>query len=297
MTASWGLTGPQFLAVYFVTYVLALALMYVVRAMVTRAETDAADERPLLDPYETAYLAGGPGRTVSAAIANLALRDQLLVSRGGTLTVAAGAEPLDEVDAAVAHGLSVTRRRKAAVKQLCKHPRIVAIGDQLRGRGLLVDGPRTTVMRACALLPCAVWIVGLIRLGHGIEHHHKVVLLGVLLVATGLSTLVLVRSFLADAAHRPSVEGQVALQGMRNRYESGSLVESTKNSGRTDAARQAQVVGVALLGFAALTDDDLRTSLTGDFGGADGGGCGSGGSCGGGGCGGGGCGGCGGCGG
>jgi hypothetical protein len=63
---------------------------------------------------------------------------------------------------------------------------------------------------------------------------------------------------------------------------------------RADALRQAQVVGVALLGFAALTDDDLRTSLIGSAGVGSGGGCGSGSSCGGGGCGGGGCGGCGG---
>ncbi|MFL0239653.1 TIGR04222 domain-containing membrane protein [Mycobacterium sp. SMC-17] len=303
MTASWGLTGPQFLGVYLVTYLLALALMYGFRAVLTRsgtAETDAPNPRPLLDPYETAYLAGGPGRTVSTAIANLALSDRLLVSRGGTLTVAAGATLIDDVDAAVADGVSATHRRKTAMKRLRKHPRIVAIGERLRARGLLLDSGSTTILRACALLPCAVWVVGVLRLINGIELHHKVLLLFVFLVATGLSTLVLVRAFLADAAHRPSAEGQLALQGMRNRYESGvALAEPAAETGRTDAARQAQVVGVALLGFVALTDDDLRTSLLGSVGVTGGGGCGSGSSCGGGGggCGGGGCGGCGGCGG
>ena len=101
MTASWGLTGPQFLGVYFVTYLLALALMYGFRAVLTHTESDPENPRPLLDPYETAYLAGGPGRTVSAAIANLALSDRLLVSRSGALTVPADVEPLDDVDAAV----------------------------------------------------------------------------------------------------------------------------------------------------------------------------------------------------
>jgi len=300
MTASWGLTGPQFLGVYLVTYLLALALMYGFRAVLTHTETDAENPRPLLDPYETAYLAGGPGRTVSAAIANLALSDRLLVSRRGALTVPADVAQLDDVDAAVAAGVSTTRRRKTAMRRLRKHPHIVAIGDRLRARGLVLDGASTTVLRACGLLPCAVWAVGLMRLITGIELHHKVILLTVFLVATGLSTLVLVRSFLADAAHRPSTAGQLALQGMKNRYESGAgLTESATNTGRTDAARQAQVVGVALLGFVALTDDELRTSLIGSVGaGSGGGGCGSGGSCGGGGCGGGGCGGgCGGCGG
>lgn len=299
MTAPWGLTGPQFLGVYLVTYLLALALMYAFRAVLTHAETaeiDAANPRPLLDPYETAYLAGGPARTVSAAIANLALSDRLLVSRGGTLTVAAGVTPIDEVDAAVADGVSATPRRKTAIKRLRKHPRVVAIGDRLRAQGLLLDSASTTVLRASVLLPCAVWVVGVIRLINGIELHHKVLLLLVFLVATGLSTLVLVRAFLADAAHRPSPAGQLALQGMRNRYESGAdLTGPASDTGRTDTARRAQVVGVALLGFVALTDDDLRTSLLGSVGVAGGGGCGSGSSCGGG-CGGG-CGGCGGCGG
>ncbi|WP_285032824.1 TIGR04222 domain-containing membrane protein [Mycolicibacterium sp. lyk4-40-TYG-92] len=295
MTASWALTGPQFLGVYLVTYLLALALMYGFRAVLTHEEADAENPRPLLDPYETAYLAGGPDRTVSAAIANLALSDRLLVSRGGALTLPAGVA-LDDVDAAVAAGVSTTRRRKAAMRRLRKHPHVMAIGDRLRARGLLLDGASTSVLRACVLLPCAVWAVGLIRLINGIELHHKVILLSVFLVATGLSTLALVKSFLADAAHRPSAAGQLALQGMKNRYESGvGLNEPATDTGQSEALRQAQVVGVALLGFAALTDDDLRTSLLGSAGVAGGGGCGGGTSCGG--CGGGGCGGCGGCGG
>lgn len=296
MTASWGLTGPQFLGIYLVTYLLALALMYAFRAVLTHsetAETDAATPRPLLDPYETAYLAGGSDRAVSAAIANLALSDRLLVSRGGALTVAAGVTLTDDVDAAVADCVSAAPRRKVALKRLREHPRIVAIGDRLRARGLLLDSASTAALRACVLLPCAVWVVGVIRLINGIALHHKVLLLFVFLVATGLSTLVLVRAFLADAAHQPSAAGQLALQGMRNRYESGAaLTEPATEAGRrTDATRLAQVVGVALLGFAALTDDDLRTSLLGSGGGADGGGCGGSGGCGGG------CGGCGGCGG
>lgn len=169
----------------------------------------------------------------------------------------------------------------------------------MRARGLLLDGGSTTVLRACALLPCAVWVVGLLRLISGIELHHKVILLAVFLVVTGLSTFGLVKAFLADAAHRPSAAGQLALQGMKNRYESGvGLNGPAAETRRADALRQVQVVGVALLGFAALTDDDLRESLIGSAGVASGGsGCGSGSSCGGGGCGGGGCGGCGGCGG
>jgi uncharacterized protein (TIGR04222 family) len=299
MTASWGLTGPQFLGAYLVTYLLALALMYGFRTVLTHTETDPENPRPLLDPYETAYLADGPGRAVSAAIANLALSDRLLVSRRGALTVPAGVALIDDVDAAVVDGVSATARRKTAMRRLRKDPRVMAIGDRLRARGLLLDGASTTVLRACVLLPCAVWVVGLIRLMNGIDLHHKVVLLVVFLVATGLSTLVLVRAFLADAAHRPSAAGQLALQGMQNRYESGAgLNEPATETGRIEAIRQAQVVGVALLGFTALTDDELRTSLIGSVGvGSGGSGCGSGGSCGGGGCGGGGCGGCGGCGG
>ena len=39
------------------------------------------------------------------------------------------------------------------MRRLRKHPHIVAIGDRLRGRGLLLDDGSTTVLRACALLP------------------------------------------------------------------------------------------------------------------------------------------------
>lgn len=304
MTASWGLTGPQFLGVYLVTYLLALALMYGFQAVLTHsetAETDAANPRPLLDPYETAYLAGGPGRVVSTSIAQMALNDRLLVGRGGTLTAPWGTALGGGVDAVVL-AAATSASQKRALRRLRKHSEVVAIGDELRADGLLLDGTRTSALRAAALLPCVVWIVGLIRLVNGIERHRSVALLIVVLVATGLLTLVLVRRFLARAVHQPTAQGHVALEGMRNRYENGAgLNEPATETGRVQALRQAQVVGVALLGFAALTDDDLRTSLIGGVGGGYGsGGCGGGGSScgGGGGCGGGGCGGgCGGCGG
>ena len=81
-----------------------------------------------------------------------------------------------------------------------------------------------------------------------------------------------------------SPDGRRELEAVREEYDARVADGSVLGS--------AQVMGVALLGFAALTDPDLRSALVGATG-SDGGG----GGCGGAGCGGGGCGGCGGCGG
>jgi uncharacterized protein (TIGR04222 family) len=183
MTASWGLTGPQFLGVYLVTYLLALALMYGFRAVLSHGEADAENPRPLLDPYETAYLAGGPRRVVSTSIAQMALNDRLLVGRGGTLTAPWGTALGGGIDGAVAAAAASTSQKRA-LRRLRKHPDVMAIGDRLRARGLLLDSASTSVLRACVLLPCAVWAVGLIRLINGIELQHKVILLSVFLVAS-----------------------------------------------------------------------------------------------------------------
>ncbi|MDH6244547.1 TIGR04222 domain-containing membrane protein [Mycobacterium sp. OTB74] len=291
----WGLTGPQFLSLFFLGYVVSLLAMAGIRAVLLRTGARGVNPETRLDLYQTAYLAGGPARVVNTAIAQLALSGRILASRGGSLTVASGTTPLSDVEAAVVEAVDLSGKRKAP-RRLRKDPRILAVGDQLRAQGLLLDGARLAVFRAAALLPVAVWCIGLARVVNGAVLHRPVGALVAWLIVTAFVTVFIGGTFATNAAHRPSADGRRLLMSMRDQYDAGAG-RSLGVSRAPGIPHSAQLAGVALLGFTALSDVELRHSLISYAGGSVGSGSdgsgsdGSSSGCGGGGCGGGGCGG------
>ncbi len=282
-----GLSGPEFLVLFVGAYVLSVCAVFWIRGMLCGARGQRVGiDQPLDDIYRMAFLAGGPRRVVDTAIAQLALSGRMLVARSGGLTLAAGSIGHDAVEEVVVDATCETgsdgRRR---VKRLRRHPQICAVGERLRADGLLPTGVRVLLCRAVALLPGAVWLAGVVRLVHGAELHRPVGVLIVLLVVTAVVSFVVWYIVAVGAGHRPTADGQRALAAAREEYDGRASDGVLSGS--------AQVLGVALLGFAALTDPDLRGALVGATGSSSDGG---GGGCGSGGCGGG-CGGCGGCGG
>jgi uncharacterized protein (TIGR04222 family) len=144
MDQPWGLSGPQFTAVYIAGYVASVVIVLVVQAVLTRTDARAAGSETPLEVYQAAYLAGGPNRVVETAIAGLALRDQILVARRWRLTAVHGATPFGPVEAAVCHELTLTptASQGRVLSRLRRHPSVEAIADQVRSRGLLLAPAR-----------------------------------------------------------------------------------------------------------------------------------------------------------
>ncbi|HEV8561548.1 MAG TPA: TIGR04222 domain-containing membrane protein [Actinophytocola sp.] len=284
MDQPWGLSGPQFLALYAMGFAGALVVMFVVQALLARVGPRGVGADVRLDVYEAAYLAGGPHRLVDTAVAALALRDKVLVNRRGRLTPVEGATPNDPVEAAVGGVVRQTMSRGAVHRRMRNHPAVLAIDERLRSQGLLLDGSRARLWRLAVVLPVAVFLVGVVRAINGMNLHRPT---GNLLVLLSLSFVVVfwVLARRLAVRYRPSSAGRAALRVLRKEHRA--------RDGRNGSV-DLQLAGVAVLGYAAIADPTLRTSLIGSnyssSGGDSGGGCGGGG-CGGGGCGGGGCGG------
>ncbi|HWC82287.1 MAG TPA: TIGR04222 domain-containing membrane protein [Pseudonocardiaceae bacterium] len=280
MNQPWGLTGPEFTNLYIVGYLAAVVVVFVVQALVTRTGARPADTTTPLDVYQAAYLTGGPGRVVQTAIAGLALRQQILVARRGRLTEVHGARPNGPVEAAVCQELALvgTASQTSVVSRLRHHPSVAAVADQVRSRGLLIAPSGAMVWRLVLFVPAVVWCVGLVRAVNGANLGRPIGNLQILLLASGVATLILLLRRWPAARHRSSIAGRAAVRPLRQRHR-----------GAPGWDLDAQLAGVAVVGFSALADPALRSALitSSGSGGSDGGtGCGGGGGGGGGGCGG-----------
>ncbi|MFI5957256.1 TIGR04222 domain-containing membrane protein [Cryptosporangium sp. NPDC051539] len=155
----WWLIGC--LVLFGVAVVAALLIRHsLVRGPGVRAE-------PLGDPFELAYLAGGPGRAVQAAVAGLRARKLLgaagnggMVVRGKLRRASAALGPLENaVHRAVSDG---ARYVGPLVADSGVKPEIAAIRRSLVSSGLLVTDLGRNWYRATALLLMPVFVVGLL---------------------------------------------------------------------------------------------------------------------------------------
>ena len=90
--------------------------------------TDAQPDRDTpIDVYHAAFVAGGTRRMVDVAIAHLALRNQILVSRHGQLTAVQGAQVSGSVETAVYRTLTPTASGAAVYQRLDHDPDIEAV--------------------------------------------------------------------------------------------------------------------------------------------------------------------------
>ncbi|MFE2867328.1 TIGR04222 domain-containing membrane protein [Embleya sp. NPDC059259] len=126
-----------------------------------------------LEPYELAFLAGGPRRVVDTAIVRLHARGDLLVSRDGRLTATAPAGGVAIEDtvltaAGVEGGADLTELRLAAVR----NPAIEASAGRLVAAGLARRRPTPFTRRALTagwVVPVVlVWCAALFELGTAI---------------------------------------------------------------------------------------------------------------------------------
>ena len=299
------LRGPDFLLLYAIAFVAAFGLAWTIRSG-ARGTSEPPRNGIHLDPYQIAYLNGGPVHAVNAAISSLFHRDILQVNESdATINVlqpqAQLPHPLEQAvhDAAYVNGTGrvavrdVRARAQGAVERLA---------EGLKKAGLLVgdDAARSAAVRA-TLTALTVPAIGLVKVAVGISREKPVAFL----VLACVVSAVLALAVFTRRPHRTR-RGDAALRGLR----------ASNARLRTNVAQvgpEALVLGIALFGLNFLGDTSLeflnktlrpKNSSSFSSSGCGGSGCGGatscgasscgGGGCGGGGCGGGGCGGCGG---
>jgi uncharacterized protein (TIGR04222 family) len=299
------LRGPAFLNLYVTLAATAFAVAAIMRWLLRGPGGELPRSELPTDPYDLAYLAGGPRGAVTAAAVALAHRKLIGFTRDRfhpSETFIGSTPPRD------VHPLERTVFNVVASHETTTPPRLfqlarsrVAPSPSLIRSDLIVGDDRQWGVRLIpALGPVFVLIIGLIKIGVGLSRGKHVAVLVVLSIIVGVLTLVLI----GLPAHRTR-RGDRALREMRSRNAALRTTAAVKPQtlDPLDVAMACALFGPIV--FAGATETmyrDLARKLGPANGSSDGGGfghscggssCGS--SCGGGGGGcGGGCGGCGG---
>jgi uncharacterized protein (TIGR04222 family) len=295
------LRGPEFLALYVVLLLAAVAVAAGLRRLFCRPSDEPTPEALELSSHEIAFLSGGEQLTVNAAIARLVHEGALAVDSQDRKLTASGeglrfdaSELEQEIYSAVEGeaGTTIVALRPIVSSQ------IAPIRQRLLDLGLLVSDDRAWAARFFpSVLILMVALFGVVKIFIGLSRGRPVEFL----VALCLLSLVLA-VFFGRRVHRSRsgdrALGQMQLENAALKYQGGRRLNELAGE---DLALGVSLYGISLLAYSPLAK--LQTALTppasssvASNGGCGGGGGGGGGGCGGGGCGGGGCG-CGGCGG
>ncbi|MGZ3147378.1 TIGR04222 domain-containing membrane protein [Lentzea chajnantorensis] len=245
----WGLSGPEFLQLYWIGLALAVLVAIVFRV---RARAGGSQPVRLLDVDEIAYLVGGPRRVVETAIARLLTAGELRVSRRGAVQATSSAQSRNPVDRAVLADSRRYQNRTVSllVLTMTGDPAVTSIGRRLEDMGLLIRPEAAkSARRNGSVLFWLLFAVGVVRWVNGIAIDAPVGWLSLQLVLTLLLLFLVTRR--------------------------GKLVRTTKGDRAFDDARTARggetrpdhetFVGaaalVALGGLAVYPDLAVRSSL------------------------------------
>jgi uncharacterized protein (TIGR04222 family) len=297
---TWGISGPDFLQIYLMVSVALVILASLNRYLAnnTGASITAQSHRSRA-PEEVSYLSGGPRLAVIAALAALRVTGAVDATRGRLRAV--GPVPPDA--GMLAQAVHDAASRGVHQKDLIQDYRVAArldlVRESLESAGLLLGEGRRRRARLGAYALLALTLLGLVRLGAGLANGRPVGWLVVLVIVTGIVTVLQFRLPLVSA------EGRNLVRRARteNAHLSPSYGPSATVYGVTGAAMAVALYGSAAMwasdpAFAAEAEIQRKQQESGyagaGGGGGDSGGSGGDGGGGGGGCGGGGCGGCGG---
>jgi uncharacterized protein (TIGR04222 family) len=294
MGDTWGISGPDFLAIYAVLLALATVVAVFDRRRRLRA---GAGGRPMpgevLDTYEAAYLNGGPQLVAAAALASLRQALAIRVSDGRPVTTAelpAGAHPVERDVYRAVEKLPRAGGRPSLRLLADGAPRIAELRVELERRGLALSEEQRSRARRAWLWYLPVLGLGVARAVAGSINGKPIAFLVMLLILTGLLAMgVGAKPRMVTRAGR-RLFGTVRRGGPQSVFHAGGPV----------TAGLAGAVALGGTGVLWTEDNELastlglrRTGGPGSSASASGCGssCGGGGGCGGGGCGGGGCGG------
>lgn len=317
MSEPWGLTGPQFLVIYGVGTAVVFIVPFVLRLLIRLGSGAGADRQ--LDPYEIGYLAGGPTRAAQVVIADVVDSGAVRVDSTGRVSVADRAA-FDRQSAFLSEGaadgatqfpelwLPAGTSVHRLQGKIAKLPAIAAIKARLRAEGLIVSPARAAMVWIVSLtLWAALFVTGGLRLAEGSHNHRPINDLQSLVILSALACLVSLVVIGIRLANLTTFRGARLLRRLRaaeRRREKEAAWQSPAAAsfspglaadgfGFGTGTGSAALLGVALVGFAAVEDASTRSALLAGLPSSSGGSScgGGGGGCGGGGCGGGGCGG------
>lgn len=295
MDHPWGLSGPQFLAVYMLALLVVIGIVIAVGLLTKGDSKELATQSGELTVYEVAYLFGGMARVADTVVAGLVNIGSLRVTRSGALlpTRHVGDDAYQTKVLELPNGWSGMKQiRKSFGASGTEEPFETA----LRARGLLVSKQQLRVAFLATWLLPLLGMVGVFRMLNGIAHHYPVGLLFLELAATALATFV---AFAMFQGPKLTWSGE----GRKKRYRADNQTRlseasdqfGTMKAGPATIARStAAAMGLVAVGgvkdypdteLALLLKPETHSGGGGFAGGGSGGGCGGGG---GGGCGGGG---------
>ncbi|MGW6449240.1 TIGR04222 domain-containing membrane protein [Lentzea sp. NPDC055074] len=247
----WGLSGPEFLQLYWIGLALAVLVAIVVRVRV-RAGHGTQPVRSL-DMDELAYLAGGPRRVVETSIARLLTAGELRTSRRGTVQATSTTQSLNQVDRAVITDCQryTNRTVNLMIPAVAEDGVVTAIGRRLEDMGLIVNpAVAKSALRKGSLALWVLLAIGVVRWVNGIALGASVGWLTLQLVVTGLLILLLTR------------RGKHIRTGKGNSVLSSARTTSTRTSGSVDEVVYAGAAGAVLFGGLLVYPDlAVRSSL------------------------------------
>lgn len=169
MTETWGLTGPQFLVLYLAGLVVSILVAVLAHRQVRRAGPATTTGR--LSPDDIAYLAGGGGQVVLAAVARMLERGMLRAARDGTITVTQvlPQHPLDREIAAHLHRTGSGTSRLRWLRDRFQHHKLVnQVRNRLVSLGLVVSQRQQRTARLTgAFVFGLLFVIGVARYSAG----------------------------------------------------------------------------------------------------------------------------------
>ena len=256
------MTGPQFLKFYVILMIVAAIVARLLkRALVSPRWTDSRHIN--LDPYEAAYLRGGARQAVDAAIAMLAQRQLLKVSKTArtvstTAPLPAGAHWFERAvhqTISPSSGRQINDIRSSSLLE----PHTDRLAEQLKQRGLIPDDTRWQMARVVSgLLMLAVLALGVMKVFVGVSRHRPVGFLVFLCIITGIITMIVINS-------RPARTrlGEQALTQLRGESAALQMAARTRPEllASGDVALAIGLFGIEALAFTNDTWTDLRAAL------------------------------------
>ncbi|QUF06812.1 TIGR04222 domain-containing membrane protein [Actinosynnema pretiosum subsp. pretiosum] len=250
MMRPWGLSGPEFLELYWIALGVALALAVLTRWWLRG--TRGADPAAALTLPELAYLVGGPLRAAEVATAALLDAGALRPGRNRTVSRVKGARPGNPVEAAVLADAARYERRTLPLllTSVADGPAVREVERRLVLAGLLISPERARKWLRIGVLPMLlVALVGVVRWVNGVRIDAPVGWLTLQLLLTAVLVFVLGTRFLP----RRTARGVALVADARTR----GLVGGWGAFGPTSPAVEA----VLFHGFSAHPDAEVRNAV------------------------------------
>ncbi|MBN9121804.1 MAG: TIGR04222 domain-containing membrane protein [Planctomycetes bacterium] len=282
----FALKNADFLTVLAVSLVGAVCVGRVVRSVLRKPNPAPEDDATELDWEQTAYLAGGAGRLMTAAVARVVGRGLADVTADGTRLRLTGPVPNDvsRVEKAVLDGLPVSNDT-TALKPLqdAVEAAFAREADRMEMNGLTLTTADKIRIGLASLIPLALVLLCLAtpRLVMGVQGNKPTGYLQTMMAVGGVLGLILALA----GSLRLSNRGQALLAKQKERHE--ALKSGTKWEHNEQAGMAVALFGTAVLAGTAIAT--LQTWYPRQTSEASGGcstgcgsGCGGGGGCGGG---------------